>query len=180
MSSHGSTLDVGSATSLKPDGPIRTLIRTYGLFRRVMDPYFATFGISGSQWAVLRALSRAEGDSSEGLRVTDIGERLLIRTPSVTGVVDRLQRMGLLTRVPAPDDHRARHVRLTDPGRERVARVLQHLPAQVESVLSVLTAAEQAELWRLLTKLGNHLEHGVDGSFDPHVHDDIEPETDHA
>jgi MarR family 2-MHQ and catechol resistance regulon transcriptional repressor len=140
------------------DSPFHALITTFGTLRRVMDPYFATFGISGSQWAVLRALSRAQAEGLDGLRLTDIGERLLIRPPSVTGVVDRLQRMGLLTREPSPGDHRARRVCLTDAGRERVERVLRHLPTQVEAVLDGLDPDEQAELSRLLNKLGQHLD----------------------
>src|SRR5437588_12552015 len=77
----------------------RALLRTLGLLKRVMEPYFARFGISGSQWAVLRTLLRAEAEGRKQLRLTDLGNRLLIRPPSVTGVVDRLQRMGLVARV---------------------------------------------------------------------------------
>jgi DNA-binding MarR family transcriptional regulator len=138
--------------------PFRALIHTFGALRRVMEPFFANLGISGSHWAVLRALSRAEDEGKTGLRLTDIGERLLIRPPSVTGVVDRLQRVGLLVRQTVADDHRARQVSLTPAGRERVARVLGYMPAQVEAVLGALDADERAELQRLLIKLGRHLE----------------------
>src|SRR5438105_8599070 len=124
------------------DTTFRTLIRTMGVLKRVMEPYFVTFGISGSQWAVLRALQRAEEDGRSGLRVTDIGDRLLIRPPSVTGVLDRLQKAGLVTREPLPGDQRARQVSLTLRGRARVERVLEHFSAQVETVLGALTPAE--------------------------------------
>src|SRR5438045_9539495 len=84
------------------EGAFRELIRTYGLVERVMQPYFAGFGISGSQWGVLRNLHRAEQAGQTGLRVTALSERLLIRPPSVTGVVDRLQRAGLVARAEYP------------------------------------------------------------------------------
>src|SRR5690242_17939380 len=71
----------------------RDLVRTIGLLERVMQPQFARFGISGSQWAALRALHRAEQEGHEGLRITDLSDRLLIRPPSVTGVIDRLERI---------------------------------------------------------------------------------------
>jgi DNA-binding MarR family transcriptional regulator len=63
---------------------LRELVRTIGLLERVMQPHFARFGISGSQWAALRALFRAELGRQGGIRVTDLSEKLLIRPPSVS------------------------------------------------------------------------------------------------
>jgi DNA-binding MarR family transcriptional regulator len=159
MSSHGFTaLDVSAASSLKPDGPIRTLIRTYGLFRRVMDPYFAQFGLSSSQWSVLRALHRAEAEGLTTLRLTDLSSRLLVRPPSVTGVVDRLHRMGLLKRSKSAEDHRAKEVSLTPAGRTRVNQVLEKIPHQIGSVLGDLSASEQEMLQKLLSTVAARLE----------------------
>src|SRR3954467_11797191 len=78
--------------------PVRELIRAYGLLERIMDPYFAHFGISGSQWGVLRNLHRAELEGHAGLRLSELGRRLLIRPPSVTGLIDRLVRADLVKR----------------------------------------------------------------------------------
>ena len=52
----------------------RQLIRTFGLIERVMQPYFAQFGISGAQWGVLRNLHRAEVEGLRGLRHNPGGE----------------------------------------------------------------------------------------------------------
>ena len=56
----------------------RQLIRTFGLVERVMQPYFAQFGISGAQWGVLRNLHRAESEGLRSLRLTDLSRRMLI------------------------------------------------------------------------------------------------------
>src|SRR5438094_302025 len=87
-----------------PTGPtvdetFRTLLQTFGSLERIMQHYFARHGISGAQWGVLRTLHRAEQAGDAGLRLVDLSERLLIRPPSVTGVVGRLERAGMLTRV---------------------------------------------------------------------------------
>jgi DNA-binding MarR family transcriptional regulator len=151
--------DAGAAPlDAVPEQTFRSLLRTLGLLRRVMEPYFARHGVSGSQWAVLRTLMRAEDDGVRQLRLTDLGDRLLIRPPSVTGVVDRLQKMGLVARVASPTDQRVKNVSLTAAGRKLVRRVLQHHPEQVRSVLAGLSPPEQAELHRLLGRLGSHLE----------------------
>src|SRR5438876_6901850 len=86
-----------SPTSLT-DNPLREFIRVQGLMERVMQHYFGRFGISGSQWGLMRTLHRAEQDGQAGLRLTDLSDRLLIRPPSVTGAVDRLERAGLVVR----------------------------------------------------------------------------------
>src|SRR2546429_5208799 len=96
----------------------REMIRLFGLLEKVMQPYFAGFGISGAQWGVLRTLHRAEASNEPALRLTELSERLLVRPPSVTGLLDRLERVGLLRRRPATDDLRAKLVALTDKGRQ--------------------------------------------------------------
>jgi DNA-binding MarR family transcriptional regulator len=147
------------------EGAFRELLRTLGLLDRVMQPYFAQFGISGSQWGALRCLYRADQDGLAGLRLTDLGERLVIRPPSVTGVVDRLERAGLVVRDGSPTDLRAKQVRLTDKGRDLVERVLALHANQIDKVLGGLSQGEQAELHRLLGQLGQHLEGMVAGGL---------------
>ena len=142
----------------RAEGAFRALLRTIGLLQRAMQPHFARFGISGAQWGVLRSLHRAEGEGLAGLRLTDLSRRLLIRPPSVVGVVDRLQRAGLVGRDDSPTDRRAKVVHLTDPGRQLVERVLAVHGTQVQAVMGVLSAPEQSQLERLLTRLGAHLE----------------------
>src|SRR6185369_9612317 len=110
-----------------------------GLLERVMQPYFGRFGISGAQWGVLRNLHRAEQEGRAGLRLGELGERLLIRPPSVTGVVDRLERLGLVARSDVPGDGRAKEVGLTPEGREVLDRVLAEHPGRMEMLLAGLT-----------------------------------------
>jgi DNA-binding MarR family transcriptional regulator len=140
------------------EGAFRELLRVLGLLERVMQRYFAQFGISGSQWGVLRNLHRAGQDGLPGLRLTDLSDRLLIRPPSVTGVVDRLERAGLVVRDGSPLDMRAKQVALTAKGREMVERVLAVHSRQIDTVLGVLNLSEQTELHRLLALLERHLE----------------------
>jgi MarR family 2-MHQ and catechol resistance regulon transcriptional repressor len=151
-----------AAAATPADSAFRSLVRTLGLLKRVMEPYFSRFGISGSQWSVLRTLHRSEQEGLPELRLTDLGGRLIVRPPSVTGVVDRLQRMGLVRRAASPDDQRAKHVSLTAAGRQLVRRVLEHHPAQIEAVLGGLKQGEQEALGRLLERLATHLEATAD------------------
>ena len=117
------------------DNPLREFIRVEGLLDRVMQPYFARFGISASQWGLLRTLHRAEQEGQTGLRLTDLSDRLLIRPPSVTGAVDRLERAGLVARDHAAVDLRSKLVALTKKGRQLIDRILAVHERQVATVL---------------------------------------------
>ena len=136
----------------------RAFVRTTGLFRNRMDPYFAKFGISASQWGALRALQRAEGEGLHGLRLTDLGQRLLVKAPSISGVVDRLERAGLVTREASSQDLRAKRVSLTADGRKLLERVLQEHPRQIKTIMAGLSGREQEQLLHLMRRLGEHLE----------------------
>jgi DNA-binding MarR family transcriptional regulator len=122
-----------------------------------MDSYFAPYGISGPQWAVLRMLYQAESEGDKALRLTDLGQRLVIQPPSVTGVIDRLERSALVARTASCTDLRAREVSLTSQGRELVVRILQGHGQQIRSLFSGLAPAEREGLRGLLGKLEMHL-----------------------
>jgi DNA-binding MarR family transcriptional regulator len=147
-----------ASTNRLTDNPLREFIRVEGLLERVMQDYFAQFGISGSQWGLLRTLYRAEEDGRPGLRLTDLSDRLLIRPPSVSGVVDRLERAGFVVRDNSAADHRAKLVGLTPKGRQLLERILAVHEKQIAAVLGGLSWKEQAEFHRLLGRLGQHLE----------------------
>lgn len=153
------TIEVSKAKgATATEAAFRSLVRTCGLLRRVQEPYFQRLGISGAQWGVLRVLHRAEQEGSAGMRLAELSDRLLIRPPSVTGVIDRLERMGLVSRQAAPDDLRARHVRLTTSGRRLLQDSLVSHGRRTQSLMSGLSAAEQESLRAALEKLCVHLE----------------------
>ena len=129
-----------------------------------MQPHFARFGVSASQWAVLCTLYRAEQQGDAGLRLTDLGERLVIRAPSVTGVVDRLVRSGLVARETSSSDLRSKVVSLTPRGRQLLLQAMQGHQRQIDRVLGGLDPAEQEQMHLLLVKLKNHLVGMADAS----------------
>ena len=119
------------------DHAFRELIRVFGLAERVMQPYFAQFGISGAQWGVLRNLHRAEQEGLAGLRLTELSERLLVRPASVTGVIDRLEKAGFVRRVKDPGDRRRVVI---EPFPERIEREIAPLFESLAPALAELCA----------------------------------------
>jgi DNA-binding MarR family transcriptional regulator len=141
----------------KTEAALHALLRTWGLVRQVMAPYFARYGISGPQWGILRVLHRAEAGGESALRLSDVAERMLLQPPSVTGAVDRLERLALVQRSDSKSDLRVRRLRLTPAGRKLVNQVLAGHAAQVKSLFGGLNATELDCLLELLEKMQNHL-----------------------
>ena len=77
-------------------------------------------------------------------------------TPN-TRATDVFVYAGLVARSQADDDLRVRHVRLTDAGRAMIERVLAVHAEEIQTIMSGLTAQEQATLARLLDQLDAHL-----------------------
>jgi DNA-binding MarR family transcriptional regulator len=136
---------------------LHSFLRAWGLLRQAQDPYFARFGISASQWGILRVLQRAELKGETELPLKEVGARLLIQPPSVTGVVDRLERLGFVKRSPSKTDLRVRHLSLTPQGRDRMAQVLGGHAERIQLLFAGLQPQEQETMLSLLRRLEAHL-----------------------
>ena len=72
---------------------------------------------------------------------------------SVTGLVDRAERRGLVARVPSATDRRAVLVSLTDEGRLFVSQAAAAFEADVSALLSRLPPRERETLSRIVSRL---------------------------
>ena len=77
----------------------------------------------------------------------------------MTGRIDRLEKLGLVRRIPHPTDRRALEIELTEHGREPSTRSSASTSREHE-MLSVLSATEREQLVRITRKLLAHLEDG--------------------
>ena len=83
---------------------------------------------------------------------------------SVTGLVDRAERRGLVARVPSTTDRRAVLVSLTDDGRSLVSAAAARFETDVSALLSRLPPRERETLSRIITRLlvAHAAEQGID------------------
>jgi MarR family transcriptional regulator, lower aerobic nicotinate degradation pathway regulator len=83
---------------------------------------------------------------------------------SITGLVERAERRGLVLRVPSVTDRRSVLVRLTTVGREMVTQAARLFDADVAVLLGLLPARERDLLTGLVSRLlvAHAREHGVE------------------
>jgi MarR family 2-MHQ and catechol resistance regulon transcriptional repressor len=110
-------------------------------------------GLGRSDFAILESLLH-----KGPLPVSALGRKVLLTTGSITTAVDRLVKRGLVARHEDPGDRRVRRVQLTAEGRRLIRPAFARHEADVEEVVSVLSADERATLVALLRKLGRHAE----------------------
>ena len=106
-------------------------------------------GLTISQFGVLEALYHL-GPMCQGT----LSQKLLKSTGNMTLVLDNLEKRGLVRRIRMAEDRRMISIEMTDAGRELIARIFPQHVAAITEEMRVLTAEEQAELGRILRKLG--------------------------
>jgi len=96
-------------------------------------------------------------DRTKGLPLSEIAERLLVSGGNITGIIDRLERDGYVSRARDKTDRRVVRALLTDKGFELYKSFLPRYRDVIHRINSVLTVQERKQLQRLLKKLA----HGV-------------------
>jgi DNA-binding MarR family transcriptional regulator len=97
---------------------------------------------------------------TEGLGLAELARRCMVAPTVITGIVDRLERQGLISRAADPRDRRVNRLVLSDAGRDLSIAVEQALIAEVASQLDDFTEAELDDLQRgleLFDRVNNRL-----------------------
>jgi DNA-binding MarR family transcriptional regulator len=96
--------------------------------------------------------------------MNDLARLLQLDKSSVTGLVDRAERRGLVTRVPSAADRRSVLVRLTAAGQSQAAAAGELFAADVTAMLDALPPRDRAALTRLVGRLlvAHADRHGID------------------
>ena len=125
-----------------------SLVRTADQFENRFGKLFREFGLTGSQYNVLRIL-RGEGAPLPSL---EIASRLLRVAPAITGLINRLETSGLVKRRRCEQDARVVFVEITKRGLAVLAKLDEPLIELHRAVMSPLGKAEQKQLIALLEK----------------------------
>jgi DNA-binding MarR family transcriptional regulator len=121
--------------------------------RRITKELARRAELTGPQLTVLKMLEGL-GD----LSLSDLSERIRAQNSTVTGIIDRMEREGLVLRSRSTEDRRVVRIKLTDKG-ARIARDIAVEPMEIfRSALESLTPAEMSDLLRILTKIARRVQ----------------------
>ena len=133
--------------TVQRDGLVDALAQSAFLVMGVLTKVSAEHDLSLTQLRVLAILRGRQ------LRMTDLADHLGLEKSTLSGLVDRAEKRGLLARNPSETDGRAVMVGLTRAGAELAARGGGQVRAQLAASVGGLTTAESLRLQTLLEKL---------------------------
>jgi DNA-binding MarR family transcriptional regulator len=131
------------------------LLRTGDEAFRVAEVHLAEHDITHGRFGVLMALwgnCQREGRQVP-LSPAEIAERTGVTRATVTGLIDTLERAGLVARTPNTDDRRMTSVVLTSRGELVIKNILPAHFRQMAWLMSPLDESERKILVQLLTKV---------------------------
>lgn len=111
-------------------------------------PVFNAHGLTDQQWRVLRAIN-----DQGPLEPREIGEICCISSPSMAGVLSRMQDMGLIVRERMEKDQRRQLVSLTQQSKALIAKVTPLIEATYRELEELLGRDEIDALYRRIDRL---------------------------
>src|SRR5436190_14272479 len=95
------------------------VIQLANLLMRHLAPVFEKANVTPQQWAILAAVAAAE----EPLTLAGLARTMLVSKQNMTGMVARLEQLGLVERQGDPNDLRSSRLVLTRRGRATVDKL---------------------------------------------------------
>lgn len=124
---------------------LRRLIRSIDLHSRYLSKHF---GLTGPQLVILRELARNGGMSSGAVAAS-----VSLSQATVTGITDRLEKRGLLTKTKSEIDRRRVVIQPTDACRELLAKAPPPIQESFINQFDTLQGWEQSMILSALQRL---------------------------
>ena len=124
------------------------LHRTLDLVMPRYRELFTKYDLTEQQWRVLRVLW-----ATQRVTVANLSSRTLLPAPSLVGIIDRLEKKGLVTRLRSVEDRRVVFVVATAQGRSLGKEVAPQVDAINDTLRKSVTASEWQAMETTLAKI---------------------------
>ena len=155
--SHNVHVPTSRSRKAEIDRIVETMLYLYAESRRVTKTEARERGLTGPQVSVLKIL-----EATDDLSLTELSERMSAKNSTITGIVDRMERDGLVMRDRSSSDRRVVLIRATEKGRELAQSVKVGAMELLTSALGALNEADRQELRRIVLELAEHVRGEID------------------
>ncbi len=125
------------------------IMRSHRALTLLAEESITKAGLCLTDFAALEALLH-----KGPLTISEIQNKVLLASGSMTAAVDRLERLGLVVRKTSPRDRRARVLELTGEGKRLAASCYEKHAKDLEELMSTLSQKEKEQAYQSLKKLG--------------------------
>lgn len=150
--------------SLSPEqiAPLRLIGHAHRSFARLVDGPLRELGFAMGQLPVLIALKHGQAfTQAELARIAQVEQ------PSMAQLLNRMERDGLVERIPDPADRRVRLVSLTDSARKRMPKAKAVMDAMSNEALKGFSTSDIQTLDALVKRINANLDALADRADDP-------------
>ncbi|MCP1310208.1 MarR family winged helix-turn-helix transcriptional regulator [Paenibacillus tyrfis] len=127
------------------------------------EVHFARFGLSTGRYRVLVELEDNEGEALP----SQLAENLGVTRATMTGLIDTLERDGLVSRRTSAQDGRQRSVVLTEEGAKKLQAMAPEHFARLEAMVGLLSIEERGVFLDLLGRVTQGISALTDETIEP-------------
>lgn len=145
-----------SAIQPEVEGAVSRISAVNKHVQRAFDDTLASHGLNHGEYRMLLRLATRSADNR--MSAGELSRALMLSSGAMTNRLDRLEKAGLVRRVPDPRDRRSVQVELTAEGVQTIDTAVVEQAAKEIDVMSALSARELTQLNGLLRKVLSSLE----------------------
>ena len=130
---------------------------TAAQIRKKAGDFFRGHELTDVQFNVLSLLKHQCGESG-GLTQVELSRMMLVNRANITTLIDRMEKAGLVQRLPIPNDRRYNTVKLTRHGDALHTKIAGVYQEKIARIMEVLNQKEMKQLTQLLEKVRTNLD----------------------
>ncbi|MDO7906403.1 MarR family transcriptional regulator [Paenibacillus sp. JX-17] len=156
------------------DSPAQRLLYAFMQFKRVPLRGWQAEGRTPSEVMVLMSVKKHMESGGPGLKVSEISQRMRVKSPTITPVIRGLENDGLVERRHDAEDRRVVRITLTPEGEQLLKRIHERIHSTFDGLVQRLGEEDTLQLIELLGKSFQYLkemkdnqEHSTDEGDEP-------------
>lgn len=146
-------------------GAVQALMLRLMQVRQIRDPLAHLHpDLTGPQIHVVACLAVRD----QPMPMAELGHRIAASAPTMTGIIDRLERQGLVVRVRDDEDRRVVLIALTEAGAQVFATLREDVAEKLTRLLGCLDSDERATFVHLIGRIVDAMAESTESSSDLH------------
>jgi MarR family 2-MHQ and catechol resistance regulon transcriptional repressor len=126
---------------------LMSMVRVSELFKKTASEIFKNYGLTFTQYNVLRVLNASEDGTNT---ITKVSKILLVTGANMTGVAKRMERDGFLLRKRYSQDERVTLLEITPKGRKALENIQPEKEKHIDNFVGELSGEEKTHVLALL------------------------------
>ena len=126
------------------------IVRAAELFKKESSAIFIKYGLTFSQYNILRVLDKSENGQNN---ITNIRSIMLVSGSRITGLAKRLEKKGLLIRKSDTNDERIKILEITPKGSQTLKDIFQEKEEHLKKYLLKYSDDEKKEFFEVIKSI---------------------------